>query len=87
MGISQPGDTFATRVGAHTRRYRGRFDSYHVLISGLTKTQARAIETHLLQNYKPYLPLNEADRSIGLEQYRKLIPWVESVINDWFSFG
>lgn len=58
-----------------------------MLISGLTKTQARAIETHLLQNYKPYLPLNEADRSMNLASYRKHIPWVESVINDWFSFG
>jgi RHS repeat-associated protein len=87
VGISQPGDTFAKRMSDEARQYRGRFDRYHVLVSGLTKTQARAVETHLLQNYKTYLPLNEADRSMTLPAYRKLIPWVESVINDWFSFG
>jgi hypothetical protein len=74
-------------MGAEARQYRGQFDEYHVLISGVTKTQARAIETYMLQNYKAYLPLNVADRSMSIPIYQKYIPWVESVIGDWFSFG
>ena len=87
VGISQPGYTYSQRLSAHRSKYGGRFDEDFVLIHGVTKSQARAIETYLLQRYKVHLKLNVSDRSMSLPVARKFEPWVEDLIRSWFGLG
>jgi RHS repeat-associated protein len=80
---------FALRESEHRAMFAGQFNRMEPLITDVTKTQARAIETHLLQLYKdPYLYLNNADRSMSLPIYRaRFKAWVEDLISSWFTYG